>query len=167
MARCIDCGYLAARAVESRQLVEVEKDVRETGVPPVRPSDRFYSQERAPVCFVGAADLHEEILAELGSLVPGTDRKQVLDGLNGLFLVKQWERERPDCDARRMFTKWQMGFSPKEHREMIDRQRRDTSEAGQRRSDRKWRVFEAVLFILAGAATAVVGALVERGDWLR
>lgn len=52
MARCVDCGFLAARDYESRQLVEVDQEFRDSGSPTPRPGSVYHWQERAPVCFV-------------------------------------------------------------------------------------------------------------------
>lgn len=40
------------------------------------------------------------------------------------------------------FTEWDQGFTPKEHREMIDTRGLERRREEQRKSDRRWRLFE-------------------------
>ena len=61
------------------------------------------------------------------------------------------------------FYDWVDGFSPKEHFEMRESQRRLSWEAETKRTDRRWRIAELLMFIVAGASTAIIAALIERG----
>lgn len=125
MPKCAECGFLATRMLDSRQLCEAEIDTRTTGKVPVG------SQGKAvyvmwPLCFRTAFDLREECMADSQ---PGTT--------SGLSRVLQLERNCPE------FTKWNSGLSPREHLEMLhtdamlkaDRDWRDQ----QARREHEWR----------------------------
>src|SRR5947209_1382096 len=101
MVRCADCGFLAVRNWQTRALAETESLMRHEGeAPPIfnTPGSAFY--ERTPICFVRAWDLPEEAGA--------------LDNKAAFLRVVQHERV---CAA---YTPWQQGFTPREHREMLD-----------------------------------------------
>jgi hypothetical protein len=100
MVRCDGCGFLSMRRRSDRALCEVEGPIRQTGEVPLEassPSSNLY--EDAPVCYARAADLAKELRGTRPA-----DRLAVI------------QKDR-DCAS---FTPWQQGFSPKEHREMID-----------------------------------------------
>ena len=99
MVKCVECGFIAIRRTD-KQLVEADDEFRESGVPP------FNSDEGFPLCFARATNLRAEIEA-----IPGPGRA------NKVRLAIGRER---DCDDS---TPWQMGFSPKEHREALNRER--------------------------------------------
>lgn len=66
------------------------------------------------------------------------------------------------------FTEWQLGFTPKEHREMLDRQEFLKWQARQRNEDKRWRVIELIVIgvitvVIAGGFT-IFGAFIERGS---
>jgi len=124
MARCVECGFLATRDYESRQLVEVDSDFRRSGAPTAAPGSRRHSQERAPICFVQSIDLQAELLGQLEPNYPpgSAKRAQILDAAPGDVIRELFQLDRPDCDANEKFTLWQQGFTPKEHREMLDRE---------------------------------------------
>ena len=98
-----------------------------------------------PVCFVQAARLREELASE-----PNPPD----DGPAGANRLRVLQRERPDCVGK--YTEWIQGFTPKEHREMLDR---EESQRLQRRQDRfNLRV------ALTGVIVAVIGIAVS--GWL-
>ncbi len=125
MARCIDCGFLATRDYESREWAEVDSDFLRIGVPSVVPGSPRHSQERAPICFVQSVDLQAELLGGLEPNYPpgSVKRSEIIDAAPGDLVLELFQRERSDCDANQEFTPWQQGFTPKEHREMLDRER--------------------------------------------
>ena len=130
MARCIDCGFLATRETETRQLAEVDGEFRRTGLPALAiGSGRYYRSARVPVCFAQSVDLQAEILeyqtnsGEVFASSPNDpDRERRLDSFPPERVLELLEVERPLCDSSHAFTKWQQGFTPKEHREMLDRE---------------------------------------------
>ena len=63
------------------------------------------------------------------------------------------------------FYPWIDGYSPKGHHEMREQERWHHWETDQRKSDRRWRLIELLVFIGAGAITAIVAAMIERGSW--
>src|SRR5208283_6219495 len=113
MAKCSECGFLAARNLYTRQLEEVEKEYRDNGASPTKPFpdgvemmsiSGIRNVYGLPVCFARAFPLDQEIMASASSKD------------NGILTVINQERQCPS------FVKWQQGFTPKEHQEMLDRQ---------------------------------------------
>lgn len=145
MAKCAKCGYLAQRVW--RQGIpagfrEVDEDGRRTGVLPRSTTGTLTSVDTF-ACFARCTDLRGE--------VKDGDGAKALDVIN---------RNRT-CD----FVEWIQGFTPKEHREMMDRKEWREWQERQRLSERRWRIIEVLIFIAAGAATAIIAALISRG-WL-
>lgn len=102
--KCADCGFLAVRHFETRQLLDAEPLFRSRGyIPSVTvgkgADSRAYDEH--PVCFANYINFRTPEEAGI-SASEGTRRDAV-----------QKERECPH------FTQWQQGFTPKEHREMI------------------------------------------------
>ncbi len=111
MGKCVDCGYLAVKNKETRQLEEAEASFR--GVGHIPPSDSYKQSNRhepQPICFVWAKDIRDEIFKRVGV----TGKSQSVEG-EVLAVIN----EEQGCGNK--FTDWQQGFTPKEHREMIDR----------------------------------------------
>lgn len=124
MAKCVDCGFLAARNKETRQLHEVERSA-DGSIDYNQYGTGYMAIYDNPICFARAVNLPSQY---------GTEPiRQVL------------ERER-DCKP---FTKWQQGFTPKEHREMIDRDKMH-----------KWHIIELVILIVGNLLAAGFGAFV-------
>ncbi len=82
---------------------------------PIQPKELY---ERSPICFATAWDLRDEVTEA-----------------NPDELLRVFQRNR-DCSS---FTPWQQGFTPKEHREMMDRERARQWQAERERADRDWR----------------------------
>ena len=113
MVKCAECGFIAARNLYTRQLEEVEKEYRDTGASPTKPFpdgiemmsiNGIRNVYGLPICFARAFPMEEEIVTSASSKD------------NGIITVINRERQCP------YFVKWQQGFTPKEHREMLDRQ---------------------------------------------
>ena len=173
--RCQDCGFLTMRERHSRALLEVEESVRKTGTNPnfgvpafirsqaePHPAEILYVTQ--PICFVQAANLYAEA-------------KEMSDdaGAKTNLLVMTSER---DCAK---FTKWQQGYSPREHKAMLDskeqqrwnderlekdRRRQEEQRAldrqwqvAQKWSDRKWHLF----MVLLAALFTVLGWFIGKG----
>lgn len=124
--RCIDCGYLAVRDKESRQLEEAERN--ETGniaFPDVRRwGGGMAPKNDLPICFARNCNLQ----SEYGAKLPEKDAWEAK--------IRQVLIERRLCSD---FTPWIQGFTPKEHREMIDRQWMQKHLEEREDADRKWR----------------------------
>lgn len=130
--KCSDCGFLAMRRRDDLTFVEADREFRTTGRAEKGPK---FIQER-PICFARKTNFIEELSDQINP-----DPPKVKAGI---------QRER-ECDG---FTEWQLGFSPKEHQEMIDRkwmleyqERRDKDDREFRehmaKADRDWRESEA------------------------
>jgi len=192
--KCADCGYLAFRHRETRQLVEAELELRERGG--IAPSaGKVPDLSGYPLCFANAADLRSEYsLVTSEGMAPEPDsatyaellyrgeESQKVGGVatDNEFLLrwKVMHRERV-CSA---FAPWQQGFTPKEHREMVDRlklqewqerqqqverdwqsDRRRKDEAW-RSGERKWRWVELVILIVGAGLFTLLGAYIQRND---
>ncbi len=97
---CDKCGFIGVRNIKTRELEEVEDNQRETGQPLLTRinslGDTEPRHEKFPECLVQLQDF---------------DKQPFLP----LFYM-QLPRQCPQ------FIKWQKGFSPKEHKEIRDRQ---------------------------------------------
>ncbi len=152
MVKCAECGFLAIRNTESRELEEAEEIFREKGVVPTtgylegQPTSRH---EPLPLCFAQVCDLKAEFKKadKMGS-----------PGYVALDSVIHMER---DCSD---FTPWQQGFTPKEHREMLDRQEWRDWQERQRKADRRWRIIEIGIMVIMTGGFIVLGALIGRGS---
>ena len=166
MVKCKDCGYLAIRNTYTWLLDEAGGEYRDSGDTPVVLDDKGYNPHRThelrPLCFAKCFDLRSETKS---TFVSGKDEKGCV--------VEVISKER-ECVP---FTKWQLGFTPKEHREMLDREKllewQASREDADRQfrvqmmnDDRKWQAKQQVsLILIAGIFTmigAVIGALIGR-----
>ncbi len=102
-----------------------------TGYLQGRPKARH---EPLPLCFMASCNLKDEFKKTAGKDSP--------DYTSVHFVIHE-DRE---CKA---FTKWQQGFAPKEHREMIDRQ-----------WERKWRIIMGIIFIVLAGLFTLLGAYI-------
>ena len=116
MVKCAECGYLG---IWDMEWLHADEEFRREGV--LRVAGRIFI---TPRCFAVAADLREEqrALREQG-MGPGDANKS--------FLAKDRA-----CGA---WTEWRPGFTPKEHREMIDAERLREWQANREDADRAWR----------------------------
>lgn len=164
MVKCAECGFLTLRHRESRELAEVEWATRETGSVPTKGPYSLY--ERTPLCFERAFPLQEEAKG---------------DSPDEVVRVFQSDRECPS------FTPWQQGFTPKEHREMLDRREMRDWQERREREDRDWRerqeerqrqwqvaqararlrwdiIIFGIVVTLAIMAATIIAAFIERGS---
>jgi len=123
--KCTDCGFLAFRTSPFREwglphLAEADQDVRNAGY-----NSKNDLYEYSPICFMREATfMKEKREIPINSWPP---------------VVKEMLTRKRCCSE---FTEWQQGSSPKEHREMLDRQwmldRQDRLDQEQReREDRR------------------------------
>jgi hypothetical protein len=116
MPKCAECGYLASRNYESRELEETELGTRNGEAIVISLSTGMPIYE-LPVCFMQVIDLRYEFKNDTPQITP----------------VIQQSRE---CNE---FVKWKQGFTPKEHREMIDRQWMQKHQEEHEKADKEWR----------------------------
>lgn len=147
MVKCVDCGFLGLLDERGGEpIIEASVVYRETGFPPtytMLASTTSYTHRA--VCFAQAVNMF--------------NRDVQRDIFNFL-------RTEQDCPS---FTTWQQGFTPKEHREMLDRERLTKWQADREDADRDWRAAQdkkrderqsALLWQLAGVAGlfTIIGA---------
>lgn len=183
--QCKDCGFLTLRNEYSGLLDEVDADFRTTGNPPRRrvPNRTMQSMDsevttpyrHVPICFAQEYNLLNDLWPSENPFwdkdIPGEMVKQIID------------KERP-CAS---YMRWRPGFTPKEHREMQDRQRqRDNERAAQKeakdREDardeqaKKWRSddlkviksqhrWQLFWFGVAVVGATLLGSLIQ-ADWI-
>lgn len=163
MVKCAECGYLSARNEKTRKLEEIEEESRHDG--------NIHKQlyVHIPICFVRSYNLTEE--TKLLRHEDTTDRKE----LDWRKYVKEIINKERECEP---FTEWHQGYEPKEHQEMIDREkmlkwqakREDDDKIwreNQRKEDKRWRIIELIvsviiLGLMAGGFT-ILGAFISRG----
>ena len=148
MVRCADCGFLAFRNPDTHDLEEVGEETRKTG------GFRVFQRERegarpfyvttGPRCFVMRHDLPAEV-KEAAEQIPQESRDYTAINLPVL------QRERV-CDG---WCRWNQGFSPKEHKEMLLNLEGRILESRERQRDRWWLVGAT----LAGAAVGFIAAI--------
>ena len=159
MVRCTECGFLSLRNIETRELDEAEETFREWGrvigvkwSHPVQVGDTpFYAEdklnryvhEQLPICFANTGNFSSSF-REL--IIKNYEADKVV-----LMVIKN---ERP-CET---FTKWQQGFTPKEHREMMDRKFTIELEDKRRKNDRKWHWIELAAIIAGTGLFTLLGA---------
>jgi len=126
MVKCADCGFLAQRHIETRELRDAEEALRKSGKNLYHLShdrkSKVYIYEVPPLCTKRQTEFPTEE--------------------QPIFEAVQQERQ---CSV---FMRWLPGFTPKEHQEMLDRQylmeredRRDEEMRG--REDRRDELAEA------------------------
>lgn len=169
MVKCEDCGFLALRTARS-ELVEATEWFRQTGTPE---NLQQLDLHMRPLCFARAFNLAAEITALDNQRVETESHRQNLAVI---------QKERP-CER---FTAWQQGFTPKEHREMLDEQWKREFEATRLQEDHEWRgsqedrmrewqqrrderrlrweiIVFGVIVTLILAGSTIVAALIQRG----
>ena len=107
MVKCEECGFLALRNRNTGLLDEAPQEYRRAAEVPPFNSPLSDAYTGVPICLARAYPLHNEF----------TNQDQATH--REIFNLLQKKR---NCAERDLFTPWQQGFSPKEHREMLDRQ---------------------------------------------
>lgn len=159
MVKCIECGLLSLRNIETRELDEAEETFRQWGRGtavkwsyPVQIGDTPFCEEdklsryihaSLPICFARNGDFSSQ-LKEL--IIENYDADKVV------LMVIGKERH---CEA---FIEWQQGFTPKEHREMTDRKYMIELEDKRRKNDRKWHWIELTAIIVGTGFFTLLGA---------
>lgn len=149
MSKCADCGYLSVRNKKNYGLDEVDIDFRTNG----KVATAWDDIGRNP------HTLHREIPLCLVMEQYLGDAFKVFNDPSSLFKqITSVIQKEIVCTE---FTKWQQGFTPKEHREMIDRER-------ERRENHRWRMIELIILgvmatLVAGGFT-ILGAFIAKGN---
>lgn len=169
--KCADCGFLAVRHFQTRELMDAEHDLRVNGA--IRRIMLFPGREESvyeeyPVCFANAIIFRDD--EEMGTQTNPAKRAECIN-------------KQRNCGK---FTTWRQGFTPKAHQEMIWSEeslkiQRETHAAelkwreDQADRDHKWRKEEAawrkkelwvmgVIVTLVSVAAQIASAFIERGD---
>lgn len=137
--RCADCGYLSARKRSTRELCEVEPDVRQKWqlLVIVAKPDEY---EPLPVCAAMAFTGYD-----VGHLNSTMSKDTVL------------QRER-QCAS---FIQYMQGHNPREHRDMDNTAKLREFQERQRRFDRLWHVFTIFLAATVGAGISLISAYLK------
>ncbi len=144
MVKCSECGFLALRDRKTGLLMEVIDDYRVSGRVPddIAAYKEFHNW---PICFAMAYDLMPEVqqAAEKQFFEQDDDWEPYV------LKVITRERECPPKGKTLGFTNYQQGFTPKEHREMLDR-----------RWERKWRIITSIIFVILAGLFTLLGAFI-------
>ncbi len=171
MPRCAGCGFLAQhiyRGSIPQGFIDIDERPRETGELPRRPSafsPHFLGEpdltpekldgDSFPSCFARSFPLGQEV----------KERHEELQAANKSVPVSHAVLDVIGKDREcRHFVKWQRGFTPKEHREMIDRDEWRKWQEDQRSSDKKWRLIELVFLVVGAGLFTLLGAWIQRGS---
>src|ERR1700694_4175901 len=115
MVKCSECGYLALRNLETVALAEADSMFREIGRP-IEPSNALplnSAFDFFPICFSQQINFVQEFSDA------GAKRHPVEGEPNPYGVIAAIINAERECTK---FTGWQQGFTPKEHREILDRQ---------------------------------------------
>lgn len=174
MVQCSDCGFLGLRQNRTGRLREAIEDFRKQGSAAGGWNDY-------PLCAIRAADLDGECATQRPIEQQmrddeGVDRVQVTIRAQGRETTETHPYDNPRAVTRAAvryvisrerdcteFIEWHPGFTPQDHRRMLDQRWREAQEDARRRSERRWRLFEMGMLLLVGAGAAILGGLVERG----
>ena len=138
--RCDACGFLALRRIGDRQILEADEDYRIRADIPRDIVTFEIICDFFPVCFIAKRDLTEEIIKQGDPI-----------NSNGLLAVIQQESL---CDG---FVAWVRGFTPKEHTEMLDREKwREWQKA-----ERKWHFAELLILFAMSLVFLFVGLFIS------
>ena len=154
MVKCADCGYLSVRNKIDNHLGEAAIDFREKGAVAQGSDEQGRNQhplhELMPLCFARQPYLRDA-------------SKQIDKQKNQNDEVKRIINQEigETCNE---FTPWQQGLTPKEHREMIDRERMLRMEDERRRNDRKWHWIELGILVVGAGLFTLLGAWIAKGS---
>jgi hypothetical protein len=152
MVKCSECGYLAIRNRFIRLLDEAEQSYRDTGKVKDVPRRTPIHHDSLPGPWDRSEPLHEEVpicfenAFNLGSLAytkaKAKDPKRTDESYRSNWFITEDDIHEMLAEERccPSWTQWHQGFNPKEHRQMIDRQR--LLEYQTKRED-DWQKFQA------------------------
>jgi hypothetical protein len=148
--RCDTCGFLVLRFWTDTGLYEATQEYREKGAD----EGLSGSLSRPPLCLVQAARIDLEVEAN----IKATAGSDMSIGPPSIVAVIQ----KPDRRCS-MWRQWIPGFTPKEHRELLDRERQLKWQTEESRRNRNYRLIELVLVIFTIGAI-LVAAFIERSS---
>ena len=169
--KCADCGFLSVISRDNGMYIEADRAYRLEG------EEGFGGMEGKgvfcePHCSIHYQSIHTEPLSADGGSVKLVEtgggiislKNEQGEDVMGKAVVANITKLR-FCDG---FFLWRPGFSPKEHCEMLDRQRWQEWQEAQRKEDKHWRIIELIVIaivtvILAGVFT-IIGSFIERGS---
>lgn len=167
MVKCADCGYLAQHIYQGsvpQGFIDIEETSRDTGE---LPSSRFsfsflalgkpdltpekMSGDNFPTCFNRAFQIGQEVKARHSEMTEA--------GKDASFAsaVKDVIHKDRVC---KQFVKWERGFTPKEHWEMMDRERMTEREDKRIREDREWQTKQQIRLVLIAGIFTILGAII-------
>ncbi len=179
MAKCETCGFLALRRKSDDALVEANDNYRKTGYTGHYP-DLTHPLHLLPLCFARACNLQAELgwgtfsESQAHSAFDAQTTAAAFGYPNQVLSVLG--NDRPQCEGK--WVHWEQGFTPKEHREMLDRkemlkwqkEREESDRAFQEKEaaeNRKWRFREFVVAVIGVIVLIVItmtAAFVQRGE---
>lgn len=121
MVKCVECGFLAVRHLETQVLVGPGDNQRKTGAPPEGMELRA-NLDITPVCAIGACELQEDVVGPIAA-----------------YAAKAMQKER-ECS---LFTPWIPVLSPKEHLDMTVLERQKEWQRKCQEEDQRWREDQA------------------------
>jgi len=156
--KCADCGFLAIRNKETRNLEEVEYESRQNGK--IHTGIYHY----LPTCFEMVVNFPDEI-DKLKQLPRYQEQKNSMGEIiwpqYDVMISETINAER-ECQ---FFAHWQQGFTPKEHRDMLDRewQQKHQEEREDKLSKVEGRrnIFVGVLGIVAVIVGVILGHFIK------
>ncbi len=178
--RCADCGFLALRRMRDDELVHAPLEMRQSGQPPHAMDIGEPRYDYLPICLELAIDLPTLIKARVTPEKFVSRPSHRPDWIAMAHTLDEIQVER-DCQR---WVQWRQGSTPKEHREMMDRERMLEWQAAREDADRQWREQESsrnerlrrfelklvligvaisVFAVLAGVGATIAGAFIERG----
>lgn len=137
MVKCSECGFLAVWFRSQRTFEEASEQLRKSGFPDVTLNDQNVFHAK---CFLQKYNLVSELDSN-----PKAGVARVFGYSSVVLEVIDTERK---CDG---YTPWMQGSHPKEHQEMLDK-----------RSERRWRIAEGLIFAVSGAVAGSVIALASQ-----
>lgn len=174
MVKCAECGFLSQNTWAAfgipHELIEVPIDSRTTGQLPGQRHGFGATIQSAtlPTCFVRATSLEDEIKKQHDDLVATGEKERGAE----YYTLKVITKVR-SCDG---YVKWSRGFTPKEHREMLDRQWMMEREERRDKELRDWQermegrrhgqnlFWFGIVATVAIVAATIIGAYIERGS---
>lgn len=129
--KCSECGFIALRHKDSRILVEVEDEYRQTGT--LRFSGIY---ELYPLCILNSVN----IASEIEIIQKSVNDEPKSDNQGGEIPPRWGEHIKVVLNNPRkckLFWRWKQGFSPKEHTELLDRI-----------NEKHWHIIEVIIIII-------------------
>jgi hypothetical protein len=171
--KCADCGFLSLVDNDDFSYVSADILYRLEGCQSGQGATAHPTVSREPHCSTHYQSIHTEpfFVKGVGAIQfdeAGSGLGALLDGqgkdVTGEAVLRIITKRRV-CDG---FYPWKPGFTPKEHYEMLDRERWQKWQQDQRRSDRHWRIVELIVLglvaILIAGGFTVLGAFIGRGS---